>query len=266
MNARIGHDLTEPLSKLPPLTALYWILKIAATTLGETAGDLMSMTMAIGYGLSTLLLMSVFLISVAAQLKAHAHHPWLYWTVILTTSTAGTTMSDWIDRSLGLGYFQGSMILIGLLLAILGYWRFFTPYSMSVTNISEFKVEFLYWTAILFSNTLGTALGDYLAGSSGLGFAATAAILAGSLALIVAAYYFTKISKVVLFWIAFVQTRPFGATFGDTFTKTHAQGGLGFGTVRVSAVLVAITVLGVIYVSKNSYFVGKGALRAKRSA
>jgi uncharacterized membrane-anchored protein len=255
MNARIGNAGTEPLSKLPPLTAMYWLLKITATTLGETAGDLMSMTMDVGYGVSSLIFMSVFLISVAAQLKMHAHHPWLYWTVILTTSTAGTTMSDFIDRTLGLGYLQGSMILIGLLLAILGYWRFLTPYSMSVTHVSDFKVELLYWIAILFSNTLGTALGDYLAGDSGLGFATTAAIIGTSLALIVAAYYFTNISRVLLFWVAFVQTRPFGATFGDTFTKSHAQGGLGFGTIGTSTVLLAITVVCLVYVSKNGYFV-----------
>jgi uncharacterized membrane-anchored protein len=257
MNATTNTEFDTRPSKLPPLTAIYWILKVAATTLGETAGDLMSMTLRVGYGVSTLILMSVFLVTVIAQLKAKAHHPWLYWTVILTTSTAGTTMSDWMDRTLGLGYFQGSLILVGLLLAILGYWRFLTPYSMSVTNIREFKIELLYWTAILFSNTLGTALGDYLADDSGLGFAAVAAFLGGSLGLLIAAYYFTNVSRVLLFWVAFIQTRPFGATLGDTFTKTPAQGGLGFGTVGTSAVLVAVTMLGVIYVTRNGYFVGR---------
>jgi len=244
------------LSKLPQLTAIYWIIKIAATTLGETAGDLMSMTMEVGYGLSTAILMSVFLVSCVGQLIAKKHHPWLYWLVILTTSTAGTTMSDWMDRTLGLGYLNGSLILIGLLLAILAYWRFFTPYSMSVTNVTAFRIEILYWIAILFSNTLGTALGDYLADDSGLGFAGIAAILLGSLALILALHYFTNISKVFLFWVAFIQTRPFGATFGDTLTKTPAQGGLGFGTLGASAVLLGITVVGVIWVTRNkTYFV-----------
>jgi uncharacterized membrane-anchored protein len=254
----------ESASKLPALTAIYWILKVTATTLGETAGDLMSMTMQVGYGWSTLILMSLFVVSVVAQLLTKLHRPWLYWTVILTTSTAGTTMSDWMDRTLGLGYLQGSLILSGLLVAILLYWRFFTPYSMSVTNVRAFQIELLYWIAILFSNTLGTALGDYLADDSGLGFAGVAAILAGSLALIVAANYFTNISKVALFWIAFVQTRPFGATLGDTFTKTPAQGGLGFGTLGASAVLATVSVLGLIYVSRNGYYSDK--TKAPRAA
>lgn len=193
--------------------------------------------------------MGIFFVSVGAQLVAKRYIPWLYWTVILLSSTAGTTMSDWMDRTLGLGYLSGSLILMTLLLAILGYWRFLTPHSMSVTNVREFRVEVLYWTAILFSNTLGTALGDYLADDSGLGFAGVAAILAASLTLILALYYFTTISRVFLFWVAFVQTRPFGATMGDTLTKSPAQGGLGFGTVGSSAVLIAITVLGVIYLT-----------------
>lgn len=248
----------EHSSKLPALTALYWILKITATTLGETAGDLLSMTMEVGYAISTLILMSTFLVSVVAQLGTKRHRAWLYWTVILTTSTAGTTMSDWIDRSLGLGYLRGSLILIVLLLAMLGYWRFLTPYSMSVTHVTSRQVELLYWIAILFSNTLGTALGDYLADDSGLGFAGVAVILAGSLLLILAANYLTKISKVVLFWVAFVQTRPFGATLGDSLTKTPEQGGLGFGTIGTSAVLTAITVIGVVYVSRNGYYFARG--------
>jgi uncharacterized membrane-anchored protein len=258
MNQHLKQTMSEGLSKLPELTAIYWILKITATTMGETAGDLMSMTMEVGYGMSTLILGSVFLVTVILQLMSKRHKPWLYWLVILTTSTAGTTMSDWMDRTLGLGYFTGSLILVGLLVLILGYWRFFTPYSMSVTHVTSRKIEVLYWIAILFSNTLGTALGDYLADDSGLGFAAIAAILAGSLLLILAVHYLTNVSKVLLFWIAFVQTRPFGATLGDTLTKTPAQGGLGFGTIGTSAVLMAITVIGVIYVTRNGYDLKKG--------
>jgi uncharacterized membrane-anchored protein len=253
MDRELKQTMSDGLSKLPELTAIYWILKITATTMGETAGDLMSMTMEVGYGMSTLILGSVFLVSVVAQLLTHRHHPWLYWTVILTTSTAGTTMSDWMDRTLGLGYFTGSLILVGLLVLILGYWRFFTPYSMSVTHVTSRKIELLYWIAILFSNTLGTALGDYLADDSGLGFAAVAGIIGGSLLLILALHYLTNVSKVLLFWVAFVQTRPFGATLGDTFTKTPAQGGLGFGTIGTSAVLMLITIVGVIYVTRNGY-------------
>lgn len=243
----------DDLSKLPPLTALYWVLKIATTTLGETAGDLLSMTLGVGYGISTAVLMTTFLVSVSVQLAARKHHPWLYWTVILTTSTAGTTMSDWMDRTLQLGYLRGSLILTALLCAILGYWRFFTPYSMSVSHVRSRRIELLYWIAILFSNTLGTALGDYLADDSGLGFAGVAAILAVSLLAIIAAHVFTRISGVLLFWVAFVQTRPFGATFGDTFTKSPELGGLGLGTVGTSAVLAAISIIGVAFVSRFSY-------------
>ena len=246
---RTNGDAVETLSKLPALTAAYWAVKIASTTLGETGGDLLSMTLQVGYGLSTFILMSIFFVSVAAQLTAKRYIPWLYWTVILLSSTAGTTMSDWMDRTLGLGYLTGSLILLSLLLAVLGYWRFLSPHSMSVTNVRAFRIEALYWTAILFSNTLGTALGDYLADDSGLGFAGVAAILAASLTLILALYYFTGISRVLLFWVAFVQTRPFGATLGDTLTKSTAQGGLGFGTVGSSAVLIIVTAIGVIYLT-----------------
>jgi uncharacterized membrane-anchored protein len=255
LGARVVTDQRpdEALSKLPALTAAYWLLKVTATTLGETAGDLMSMTMNVGYALSTLILMALFLVSVISQLWAKRHSPWLYWSVILTSSMAGTTMSDWMDRTLGLGYMTGSAILFGLLVAILVYWRAFTPYSMSVTQVRDFKIELMYWIAILFSNTLGTALGDYLADDSGLGFAGVAALLAVSLAMIVAAYYFTQINRVFLFWVAFVQTRPLGASFGDTLTKTPAQGGLGFGTIGTSSVLVALTLIGVIYVSRFGY-------------
>jgi uncharacterized membrane-anchored protein len=253
-------------NKLPALTAIYWIVKIASTTLGETAGDLMSMTMNIGYAVSSLILIGIFLVSVVAQLSSKEHRPWLYWTVILTTSTAGTTISDFMDRTLELGYFQGSLILLGLLLAVLAYWRFFTPYSMSVTDVTAFKVELLYWTAILVSNTLGTALGDYLADDSGIGFAGVAAILAVSLAVIVGAYYFTSISRVALFWIAFIQTRPFGATLGDTFTKSPEQGGLGFGTIGTSAVLVSVTIAGVWYVSRYGYLLKKSEALALSSS
>jgi uncharacterized membrane-anchored protein len=253
MNRKIEQAVDSGLSKLPELTAIYWLLKITATTMGETAGDLLSMTMEVGYAVSTILFGSLFLASVIGQLLAKRHHPWLYWTVILTSSTAGTTMSDFMDRTLGLGYMTGSLILVGLLVTILAYWRFMTPYSMSVTHVTSRKIEVLYWIAILFSNTLGTALGDYLADDSGLGFAGVAVIIAGSLLLILVANYLTNISRVLLFWVAFVQTRPFGATLGDTLTKTPAQGGLGFGTIGTSAVLMVITLIGVIYVSRNGY-------------
>ncbi|HEY9669811.1 MAG TPA: hypothetical protein V6D11_00005, partial [Waterburya sp.] len=191
------------MSKLPVINAFFWIMKICATTLGETAGDLLSMTLNVGYAVSSTILIGVFLITLMIQLNLKSYHPLLYWTVILSTSTAGTTMSDYMDRTLGLGYAKGSMILVTLLLAILAFWRFSIG-SLSVTNVRTPKVELLYWITILLSNTLGTALGDFLADSSGLGFAGGALLIAGLLALVLAGHYFSKISQVMLFWIAFV--------------------------------------------------------------
>lgn len=227
------------MSKLPQITAFFWIMKICATTLGETAGDLLSMTLNVGYAVSSMILIGLFLISLVTQLVSKNYNPLLYWSVILTTSTAGTTMSDYMDRTLGLGYAKGTMILVTLLLAILVFWRFSVG-SLSVKNVRTPKVELLYWTAILFSNTLGTALGDFLADSSGLGFAGGAFLIASLLALVLAAHYYTRISEVMLFWVAFVLTRPFGATLGDVLTKTHEKGGLDFGTIGSSIVLASI--------------------------
>ncbi len=227
------------MSKLPQITALFWIMKICATTLGETAGDLLSMTLNVGYALSSTILIGVFLATLVTQLVAKSYNPLLYWTVILSTSTAGTTMSDYMDRTLGLGYAAGSTILLTILLGILAFWRF-SMGSLSVNNIKTPKVELLYWIAILFSNTLGTALGDFLADSSGLGFAGGALLIASLLALVLAAHYYTQISQVILFWIAFVLTRPLGATVGDVLTKAHEKGGLGYGTIGSSIVLASI--------------------------
>ncbi|MGZ3790488.1 MAG: COG4705 family protein [Bacteriovorax sp.] len=229
------------MNKLPQITLAFWIMKICATTLGETAGDLLSMTLNVGYAVSTIILISVFLLSLISQLRAKKFHPTLYWTVILATSTAGTTMSDYMDRTLGLGYMKGSIILLALLVSTLGIWRW-TMGSLSVDNIKTFRGELFYWIAILFSNTLGTALGDFLADDSGLGFAGGAILIAVLLALIVFANYYSKISKITLFWIAFVLTRPFGATLGDLLTKTKEKGGIGFGTIGSSTILLVLLV------------------------
>lgn len=227
------------MSKLPQITAFFWTMKICATTLGETAGDLLSMTLNVGYAASSLILIGVFLTTLVSQLISKRYNPLLYWTVILSTSTAGTTMSDYMDRTLGLGYAAGSAILVTILLAILALWRFSVG-TLSVNNVKTPKVELLYWTAILFSNTLGTALGDFLADTSGLGFAGGAFLIASLLALVLGAHYYTQISPVMLFWVAFVLTRPFGATLGDVLTKVHEKGGLGFGTIGSSIVLASI--------------------------
>jgi uncharacterized membrane-anchored protein len=227
------------MNKLPQITAFFWIMKICATTLGETAGDLLSMTLNIGYAASSVLLIIVFLVTLTTQLFSKSYNPLLYWTVILSTSTAGTTISDYMDRTLQLGYATGSMILLTLLIAMLLFWRF-TVKSLSVTNIKSPKVELLYWITILVSNTLGTALADFLADSSGLGFAGGAFLIASLLTIILLAHYFTNISSVFLFWVAFVLTRPFGATLGDVLTKAHEKGGLGYGTIGSSIVLLSI--------------------------
>ena len=234
------------MKKIPAITVLFWVMKICATTLGETAGDLLSMTLHIGYAVSSIVLISGFLATLGLQLYAKKYIPMLYWLVILATSTAGTTMSDFMDRTIGVGYAAGSLILVSILCLVLLIW-WWTEKSLSVEKITTPRGELFYWTAILFSNTLGTALGDYLADSSGLGFAGGAILIGTLLLFIVLAYYFTKVSTILLFWMAFVLTRPFGATFGDLLTKTTAKGGLGFGTMGSSLILGIILVGLIIY-------------------
>jgi uncharacterized membrane-anchored protein len=233
----IRHDGTA--NKVATLTFAFWVMKICATTVGETGGDMLSMTMNVGYAASSLILIGFFAVVLVAQLRARSFHPALYWAVILATSTAGTTISDFMDRTLGLGYALGAGILFSLLLAVLAVW-WWNVGSLSVSHVGHLKVELFYWTAILVSNTLGTALGDFFADSSGLGYARSNLIITSGIAVIVAAYYLTSISRTALFWGAFVLTRPFGATMGDLLTKTPAEGGLGFGTIGSSAVLMAV--------------------------
>ncbi len=232
-------------SKIPLVTLAFWIMKISATTLGETAGDLLSMTLKVGYLASTLILLGLFGIALAAQLRAKSFHPFLYWTVILATSTAGTTMSDFMDRTLGLGYARGAALLVSLLCVVLFVWWKSTG-TLSVTEVRSRKAEVFYWLAILVSNTLGTALGDFLADDSGLGFLGGALVIGGLIAVTAALNAWTRLPKVALFWAAFVLTRPFGATFGDLLTKTPAKGGLGFGTIGSSAVLLVILIVLVV--------------------
>ncbi len=246
-------QLTKAISvrKLPEITLAFWLMKISATTLGETAGDLFSMTLDIGYAISSLALLGVFAVALAVQLSAKRHHPFLYWGVILATSTAGTTVSDYMDRTLGLGYAIGSLILLSLLLLTLTGWRISIG-SLSVTSIQTTKAEIFYWIAILFSNTLGTALGDYLADDSGLGFAGGALLIGSVIGFIVALYYFTTISRLLLFWSAFVLTRPFGATMGDVLTKPIEKGGLDLGTAGSSATLLSVLIVLIIYTTYNT--------------
>ena len=236
------------MKKVPEITLLFWVMKICATTLGETAGDLLSQTLNVGYAVSSLLLIGVFLATLTGQLLAKRYIPVLYWSVILATSTAGTTMSDYMDRTLGLGYATGSAILVTTLVIILTIW-YRSEGTLSVTDIKTTRPEVFYWTAILFSNTLGTALGDFLADDSGLGFGGGALLIGSLIAGVILLHYFTKISSVILFWIAFVLTRPFGATFGDLLTKSTDKGGLGFGTQGSSLILFGILAGLILYTS-----------------
>ena len=231
--------------KIPAVTAAFWVMKICATTLGETAGDELAMTLKVGYAVASLILIGFFFVTLVTQLASKRYHPPLYWAVIVSTSTAGTTMSDYMDRTLGIGYPAGSAILVSILALVLVTWRA-TEGTLSVDRVATRRGELFYWTAILFSNTLGTALGDFLADDSGLGFAGGATVIGGLLALVLLATYLTRVSRVLLFWVAFVLTRPFGATMGDTLTKPRDEGGLDLGRGGSSAVLLGVLVLLVI--------------------
>ncbi len=237
----------ETANKVAQVTLAFWIMKICATTLGETGGDLLSMTLSLGYALSTAIFFGIFLLTLAMQVTSRSYHPLAYWAVIISTTMAGTTMSDYLDRTAGLGYVRGSLLLVAILLAILATWRI-TLGSVAVSRIDNPKAEMFYWITILFSNTLGTAVGDFLADDTGLGlgYEGGALIILSALAVIAAAYAFTRASHTLLFWLAFILTRPLGATLGDILTKTHEQGGLDLGTIGSSAVLAAFLVGSII--------------------
>ena len=231
-------------SKVPEVTLAFWIVKIGATTLGETGGDALSMTLNLGYLVSTGIFAALFLVAAFAQIRARGFHPLPYWTAIVATTTVGTTMADFADRSLGVGYVGGSLILLALLAASLATWRLVEG-NVSVNNIVTRRVEMFYWVTILFSNTLGTALGDFFADDSGLGYGGAALVFVAALALVAAAYYFLELSHAALFWAAFVLTRPLGATLGDLLTKPLAEGGLHMGRIGSSAV-IAVCMIGCI--------------------
>lgn len=245
MQTQTINKQSDFVNKLPHITGAFWLMKISATTLGETGGDWLSMTMHVGYLASTLFFFAVFLLALGGQLLSKKHNPFLYWTVIIATSTAGTTMSDYMDRTLELGYTKGAFILVSVLFSLLALWRI-TVGNVAVTDIRTRKAELFYWFTILISNTLGTALGDFLADDSGLGFFGSWLLITGVLGVILGCVYFTRIPKVLLFWIAFILTRPFGATFGDLLTKTHDKGGLNFGTGYSSLIFLVILIAMII--------------------
>lgn len=226
------------LAKVPELTLGFWLIKIAATTLGETGGDAVSMSMNLGYLLSTGIFAAIFLVAVIAQVKAKGFHPFLYWTTIIATTTVGTTLADFADRSLGIGYAGGSSLLMALLLGSLFVWHR-TLGSVSVNTVSSSKAETFYWLTIMFSQTLGTALGDWMADTAGLGYTGAAVVFSGLLALVVAVYYWTNMSRTLLFWAAFILTRPLGAVVGDFLDKPLSAGGLALSRYSASAALLA---------------------------
>ncbi len=234
------------LSKVPEVTLIFWIIKIAATTLGETGGDAVTMSMHLGYLVGTGIFAAVFLVAVVAQIKAARFHSLLYWTTIIATTTVGTTLADYADRSLGIGYAGGASLLLALLLTSLAVW-YWALGSLSVDTIRSPKAEMFYWVTIMFSQTLGTALGDWTADTMGLGYEGGAMVFIALLSLVVVVYYWTDVSRTLLFWTAFVLTRPLGAVVGDFLDKPLNAGGLALSRYSASAVLLAFILTFILF-------------------
>ncbi len=239
------------LSKVPAVTLGFWIIKIAATTLGETGGDTVTMTMDLGYLTGTGIFLAVLIALVAVQIAARKFHPFLYWATIIASTTLGTTLADFADRSLGIGYTGGSAVLLACVLAVLALW-YKSEGSVSVDTVSTPRVEAFYWATITFSQTLGTALGDWMADTSGLGYLGGAAVFLAALAVVVALFYWTNVSRVLLFWAAFILTRPLGATVGDFLDKPLAEGGLDFSRPLASAILVVFIVVCILLIPQKA--------------
>ena len=246
-------------AKVPQVTLLFWIIKILATTLGETGGDAVTMSWlgettpeakGTGYLIGTAIFGVIFVAAVLVQIRAKKFHPFLYWLTIVATTTVGTTLADYCTRSLGIGYTGGSTVLLILVISSLLIWRWTTG-SISIETVNTPKVEIFYWVTIMFSQTLGTALGDWIADTNEMGYVGAAAVFGGLLLLTAVLYYFTRISHVILFWAAFILTRPLGAVVGDFLDKPHAQGGLALSRYAASlALLAVITVLILIFRQK----------------
>ena len=241
----------SPLSKVPAVTLGFWIIKIVATTLGETGGDAVSMSMNLGYAIGSGIFIAIFVVAVATQIAIKSFRPFLYWFVIVATTTAGTTMADFADRSLGIGYAGGSSILFVLLITTLGIW-YRIEGSISVDTVRSPRTEMFYWGAILFSQTLGTALGDWMADTNGFGYQRGALVFAAGLVVITCLYVFTNVSRVLLFWSAFILTRPLGATLGDLLDKPLANGGLNISRFYVSIVLAIVIVTLVVLLPQKA--------------
>ena len=238
----------EIFSKVPEVTLIFWLIKILATTLGETGGDAVSMSMHLGYLVSTGIFAVVFVIAVIAQISAKKFHPVVYWTTIIATTTVGTTLADFADRSLGIGYAGGTAILFTLLMAALFLW-YRTLGSIAVDSVSSPKSEMFYWVTIMFSQTLGTALGDWTADTAGLGYGGGALVFGALLAALALAYYRTNLSRTALFWASFILTRPLGAVVGDFLDKPLSKGGLALSRYSASATLIALIVASIFIFS-----------------
>ena len=238
----------EKLNKVARITFLFWIIKIFATTIGETLGDMLSMTLGIGYLQSLIITFILFAISLLIQLKVSKFYTGLYWLVIIGTTTVGTEVSDFMDRTLGLGYAYGSLILFSSLMLVLFIWHRYEK-GIKYYPITNVKVETLFWIAVLLSNSLGTAFCDFLSDNIGLSYLNGALITAGIIVIVVALHYFTKINHILLFWVTFIFTRPFGATFGDLLTKPIDKGGLDLGTIPSTLITAVLMLIIVIYSS-----------------
>jgi uncharacterized membrane-anchored protein len=234
-------DRTVP-SKVPEVTLIFWIIKIAATTLGETGGDTVTMTLNWGYLAGSALFLAALVVLVVCQIAAKRFHPLLYWATIVASTTFGTTMADFADRSLGIGYTGGSALLLAMLAITLALW-FRTEGTIAVNTVSTPRVEAFYWAAITFSQTLGTALGDWIADTGGLGYGGGALVFGAALAVIAALYFWTGVSRVTLFWAAFILTRPLGATVGDFLDKPVSAGGLALSRPLASAVIAVFIIV-----------------------
>jgi len=235
-------SLEEKLNKVPEVTLVFWIIKIAATTLGETGGDAVSMSMNLGYLVGTLIFAVLFAVAVSTQVASRRYRPLLYWATIIATTTVGTTLADFADRSLGIGYAGGSALLLALLVGSLYAW-YHSMGSVAVDTVRSGKAEVFYWVTIMFSQTLGTALGDWTADTAGFGYTRSAVVFCTLLAIIVAAYYWSRISRTTLFWLAFILTRPLGAVVGDLLDKPISAGGLAMSRYSASAALLGFILL-----------------------
>jgi uncharacterized membrane-anchored protein len=254
VSARVGNAARSlgktALNKVPQVTLAFWIVKVCATTLGETGGDALSMSLSLGYAISTLIFLAFLAATLAAQLTATRYRAALYWLVVVATTTVGTTTSDYLDRSLGLGYVKSSLMLFCAVIAVLLIWRTVSG-TIAVDRITTRTNEFFYWLTIVVSNTLGTALGDFTASTTGLGFERGALVFGALLAIVAAARFFAKIPGPVLFWAAYVLTRPLGATLGDTLTKPHDAGGLNLDRISSSIVIAIVMALIVVTTARR---------------